>query len=152
MLLSKAAGNHSGLNTAAYKSLVSVCTMKPFADPGPEENAKFASCSYNGYNGHTAAATARAMRQLLPVCIRIPPPWIIHISLMPRVQCHATRRHVSRVTCAVWSVHAVTTFSHPAPAQPAATARTSLQNIIKLNPIYVLRKNKKPQMKSLRCI
>ena len=106
MLLSKAAGNHSGLNTAAYKSLVSVCTMKPFADPGPEENAKFASCSYNGYNGHTAAATAWVMRQLLPVCIRIPPPWIIHISLMLRVQCHATPGvtcHVSRARYEVYT-------------------------------------------------
>ena len=97
------------------KSGLCMCTMKPFADPGPEQNAKFASCSYNG---HTAAATARAMRQLLPVCIRIPPPWIIHISLMLRVQCHATPGVTCHVSRAEYEVY--TRSRHSAiPPQPS---------------------------------
>ena len=127
------------------KSGLCMCTMKPFADPRTGAECKVSpTCSYNGYNSYTAAATARVMRQLLPVCIKIPPPGMDNPH-QPHALCH-----VSRVTCSVWSVQAVTTFNHPAPAQPAA--RTALQNIIKLNPIYVLRKNRKPQMKSWSCI
>ena len=56
------------------KSGLCMCTMKPFADPRTGAECKVSPpCSYNGYNGYTAAATALVMRQLLPVCIRIPP-------------------------------------------------------------------------------
>ena len=95
--LKQSTGNHSRLNTAAYKSLVSVCAQwNHLLTPGPEQNAKFRLRVVTMVTIVTELLPLHGswdMRQLLPQYVSESPPlaWIIHISLMLCVQCHVSR-------------------------------------------------------------